>query len=286
MSSCIAVMTVGGGHFWNEVKKGALQAGKEIDVNIYHRAPIDEANVNGQKKAIRSAIQRGCNGFVIAPNTQEINKIATQFKKQNIPTVYIDRDYGGDRLSIISTNNYLAGKFAGEEMVKALKGKGKVAIFRLSKEIVSTTAREEGFIKAVTIGGLEVVFEKYVGTRVGNAREHSLKILKKMNNIDGIFTPNETTTLGVLINLENLNKYNKIIHIGFDSHKRMIDSLKENNLYGFIVQNPFQMGYQGVHNVYKAMKGHKIDNTIDTKVIFINNDNINNPTIKKMLGLK
>ncbi len=36
MSSCIAVTTVGGGHFWNEVKKGALQAGKEININIYH----------------------------------------------------------------------------------------------------------------------------------------------------------------------------------------------------------------------------------------------------------
>lgn len=286
MASCIGLITVGGGHFWAEVKKGALRAGNELDIRIYHRAPIDESNVSGQKKIIQEAIQKGCKGLVIAPSSQAINKITTQLKQQKIPIVYIDRDYGGDRLSIISTNNYLAGEFAGKEMIKALKGKGKVALFRLSKDVLSTTKRENGFIKVATEGGLEIVIDQYIGVRVGDAREKSLKTLKEMNDIDGIFTPNESTTLGVSINLQNLSISKRIIHIGFDSHKRIIDAVNNNHMSGFVVQNPFQMGYQGVHNVYKAMSGNKIDHEIDTKVVFVNKENLNTSAIKEMLGFK
>jgi len=99
-SSCIGVTTVGSGHFWSEVKKGAIQAGKELGIDIYHRAPVDEINTMGQKHTIQAAINRGCTGFVIAPNTEKTNLILAKLKQQNIPTVYIDRDYGGERLSV------------------------------------------------------------------------------------------------------------------------------------------------------------------------------------------
>ena len=66
----------------------------------------------------------------------------------------------------------------------------------------------------------------------------------------------------------------------------MINALKIDNIDGFIVQNPFQMGYQGVHAIYKAMKGNEIENNIDTKVVFVNKKNITDANIKTMLGLK
>ena len=286
IASCIGFVTVSGGVFWSEVDKGALKAAKELGIKIYMRSPIDEANINGQKNIIEAAISFGCKGFVIAPNSKQVNEISSQLKTQNIPTVYIDRDYGGDRLSIISTNNYLAGAAAGREMVKALNGKGRVAVFRLSKKVVSTTLREKGFIDQVTKEGLEVVVDQYIGARVGKARENSLEILQSMDDIDGIFTPNETTTLGVLINRQKLNNVNKVVHIGFDSHKRMIDALETNFIDGFIVQNPYQMGYKSVHNVYKAMKGQMIESIIDTGVVFVNKNNINTKKIKEILNIQ
>lgn len=287
MASCIAVVTVGGGEFWSEVKKGALTAGKELNTKIYYRSPIDATNTNGQKQIIKKAIQKGCKGFVIAPSSKEINKLTTQLKKQNIPTIYIDRDYGGDRVSVISTNNYLAGELAGTQMIKALKDKkGKVALFRLSNKVVSTSDREQGFLDITKKAGLEIVIDQSIGDRIKNTRKNSFETIKKMSNINGIFTPNETTTLGVLINLQNLNKQSNIVHIGFDSHEIFIKALKKNTMDGFIIQNPFQMGYQGVHNIYKVMQGEEIDSKIDMDVIFVNKKNINTEMIKKMLNLK
>jgi len=226
-------------------------------------------------RIIDIVIKKGCKGLVLAPNSNERKEIVTQLKRQGIPTVYIDRDIGGDRLSVIKTNNFKAGVLAGEKMVEALKGKGKVALLRLHKDVISTTAREEGFKQTVLEGGLEIVVDEFIGTRVGTARSKASYIFKNINNIDGIFTPNEVTSIAVLVTLQGLNVAGELIHIGFDSRKIMIDALKNNHMFGFIIQQPFFMGYEGVHNIHKVLEGRKIEEQIDSNVIFINKDNIN-----------
>jgi len=285
-ADCIGVVTAGGGqHFWEDVKKGAIQAGKDLNISIYIRGAVDEANVQGQKYVIDKVIEQGCIGLVLAPNSKKRIKDIQQLKQKGIPTVYIDRDIGGDRISVIKTNNFSAGELAGKKMVQALKGKGKVAIFRLNKDVGTTTSREKGFIAAVTKGGLKIVIDKYLGTRVGKARIISQEILKNVSQIDGVFTPNESTSIAVLKTLEHLNKSEKIIHIGFDSRVIMINALKSNQMHGFVVQDPFQIGYKGVYTIYQALQGKPIKNKIDTQVVFVNKKNLNNMHIKKILGI-
>jgi len=286
-AECVGVVTAGGGKgFWGDVIKGANQAGKELGIEIYARGAVDEANVEGQRYIIESTIKFGCKGLVLAPNSKDRKKDVAQLKAQGIPTVFIDRDIGGDRISVIKTENFSAGEKAGIEMAKALRGKGQIALLRFKKNLFTTTARENGFIKGATSGGLEIVVDQYLGTRVGEARSEAYRILKGLKRIDGIFTPNESTSLGVIKALERLNKAGKVVHIGFDAHKIMIESLKSQHIYGFIVQRPFQMGYQGVHTVYRAMHGKSVKQEVNTDVVFITSENINHTEIKIMLGLQ
>jgi ribose transport system substrate-binding protein len=222
---------------------------------------------------------------VLAPNTEERKRDVAQLKAQGIKTVYIDRDMGGERISVIKTNNSSEGESAGRKMVKALKGKGRVAVLRFNRDVTTTTSRANAFIKEAVKGGLEIVVDEYLGTMVGDARRKAVKILTKAGNIDGIFTPNESTTMGTIASLRALNMAGKVIHIGFDSSEFMIKALKSNDMYGFVVQRPFEMGYQGVHTVYQAMQGKSVKNQIDTGVVFVNRENLTNTKIKEMLGL-
>ncbi|MBT3257602.1 MAG: substrate-binding domain-containing protein [Deltaproteobacteria bacterium] len=286
-AECIGVVTAGGGQgFWGDVIKGANQAGKELGIEIHARGAVDEANVEGQRYIIESTMKFGCKGLVLAPNSKDRKKDVAQLKAQGIPTVFIDRDIGGDRISIIKTENFSAGEKAGIEMAKALGGKGKIAILRFNEDVASTTARENGFIKGASSGGLEIVVDQYIGTMVGEARSEAYRILKISKRIDGIFTPNESTSLGVIKALERLNKAGKVVHIGFDAHRIMIESIKSKHIYGFIVQRPFQMGYQGVHTVYRAIHGKDIKQKVNTDVVFIGRENINQTEIRKILGLQ
>ncbi len=283
-AECIGVVTAGGGSdYWERVLKGAWQAGEELGITVYVRGPVDAANEYGQKKIIDSMIKKGCSGLVLAPNSVKRKKDVALLSAQGIPTVYIDRDIGGERISVIKTNSFLAGELAGRQMAKALKGKGRVAVFREILGAEPTVYRENGFIKAAVRGGLDVVSDESVGTMIGEVRENVAKFLQKGIKIDGIFTPNESTTIGTAVTLKRFNLAGKIVHIGFDSSEFIINSLKSNQLYGFILQNPYEMGYQGVHTIYRAMKGKSIKTIIETEVVFVNRDNIDTNRIKKMM---
>jgi len=286
MADCIGVVTAGGGvGFWGEVIKGAHQAGNELGIEVYARGAVDEANMSGQRQVINFIMKQGCKGLVLAPNSDERKNDVARLKAQGIPTVYIDRDMAGDRVSVIKTENFAAGEFAGTKMAKALNGQGNVALLRLNSDVVSTTAREKGFIKGAIQGGLDIVIDRYIGTMVTDARTNAFAIFKSVKDVDGVFTPNESTSLGVLKALILLNKAGEIIHIGFDAHKEMINALTSNHMHGFIVQQPFKMGYQGVITAQRAIQGKPIKSQISTDVIFVHRKNIKDKNIRNILGL-
>ena len=64
--------------------------------------------------------------------------------------------------------------------------------------------------------------------------------------VDGIFCPNESTTFGMLRALQDANLAGKIKLVGFDSSKQIVDAMRQGELHGLVLQNPFNMGYLGV----------------------------------------
>ena len=285
-AQCIGVVTAGVNEFWNGVINGAQKAAQELDIALYARGATEEENVSGQHYIIDQVINKeGCNGLLLAPNNKEHLKYVALLKQKGIPTVYVDRDIGGARVSVIKTNNAYAGMIAGQAMVKELNGKGNIAILKLQKGVITTDIREMAFMKEVIKGGLQIKVNDYLGSTVGKARANAFNLLEGKENIDGIFTSNEITTIAAIKALEALGKSGKITHIGFDSHKLFIDSLKKNVLNGFVIQDPFQMGYQGIHTLYKAMKGEKVKENVTTNSIYINRQNINHIDIQKQLRM-
>ncbi|ODN43967.1 hypothetical protein BGC07_00865 [Piscirickettsia litoralis] len=285
-ASCIGVVTAGGGQgfFGSELKGVQKRAGKELGVVVHTRGLADELNFKGQRSLINYFTQKlGCEGLLLAPNSNDRKEDVDRLKAQGVIVVYIDRDMAGDRVSVVKTENFRAGEIAGREMVAALKGQGNIAVLRLSKEVVSTTAREEGFIKAAKAGGLKIVVDEYVGTKASHARGKAYDIFNTHNDIDGVFTPNESSSIGTLKALERANKTGKILHIGFDSHPVMLKALRSGKMYGFIAQRPFQMGYQGVNIVHRVIQGKPVKPAVDTGVIFINMDNLNDKEVRNIL---
>ncbi|OUR72027.1 hypothetical protein A9Q78_08375 [Methylophaga sp. 41_12_T18] len=286
VAQCIGVVTAGGGQgFWADVGKGARQAGQELGLAVYVRGAVDESNIAAQRSLINVMIDKGCTGLVLAPNTKERQNDVEILKAQGIPTVFIDRDIGGDRVSVIKTNNFRAGQLAGKEMVKALNGKGQVAVLRSNKNIPTTTSRERGFIKEAINGGLEVTVDYYLGTMIGDARSRAFEIFDSADHIDGVFTPNEVTTMATIAALGTTNDRSLITHIGFDSSDYMVKALQSDQIFGFVVQRPFDMGYQGVYTVHQVMLGNNVDKNIDTNVIFVNKDKLVQTEIKQVLGI-
>ncbi len=63
--------------------------------------------------------------------------------------------------------------------------------------------------------------------RVSEAQTTALNLLDKIRQADGIFCPNESSTLGMLNVLEQNNLAGKIHFVGFDATPPLMEALKK-----------------------------------------------------------
>lgn len=286
-ATCIGVIPAGAEHlFWRELIRGAETAARENDLDTYVRAPNTEANEAGQQYIIEKALEEGCKGIVLAPNSHDVPATVPALARSGTPVVYVDRDMGGNRVSVVQTNNFKAGKLAGWEMAKRLQAGGTVALLRMRAGVISTTDREEGFLDALKQTGIEVVSEHYIGATVGEARENTALLFQDGLQVDAIFTPNESSTIGALLSLKQLGLAGRVQHIGFDFTPVLLEALKAKEISGLVVQQPYKMGYLGTQTLVKAMRGDAFSPYIDIPAHYIDLDNLDNPEIREVVSVE
>lgn len=276
-ADCVAVIPAGWHHeFWRFVAEGAEQAGKDLGVIVKVRAPSKDASANAQKKIIQSMKSKGCKAFVIAPADETLNQDVEDLLLSGIPSVYIDRKTDGKdvAVSIVGTANYLAGQRAGREMAKLIGKGGNVGLLRMQKGINSTDERERGFADAVNQAGLNIMVDEYLGITKGDAVRAQRKIAEKLIDLDGLFTPNESTTIGVIKSISNMKTTSRPIHIGFDLNDVISEAIQKKEIHATIIQDPFLIGYKGVEQALQATNNIKVPRRYITPIHIVTEKNI------------
>jgi ribose transport system substrate-binding protein len=275
----IAVIPMGSSHnYWTQCREGALQAGKELDVEIIWQGPQKEDDAQMQVNVFNSIIQNGIDGIVLAPIDGKIILPSLEMaQKKQIPVICIDSEMEESyNQGFVGTENFEAGRLCGTKMAELLKAKGKVAIFQLKKKVKSTAERETGFLAALK-GFPEIKVSKtrfYAGPTAEMAKNEALQLLQNQPDINGIFTVNENTTVGMMLALRELKWTGKKHFVGFDSNPKVVEALKSGEIEAIAVQNPYQMGYIGVKNAFAATKGEGYSKKVDTKISLINRDSL------------
>src|SRR5215470_17020328 len=227
-SLTIAVVPKGTSHvFWQSIHAGAEKAARELGVTIVWRGPLREDDRASQVNEVQGFITRGVSGIVLAPlDDSALAPPVADAKRASIPVVIIDSGLkGSDFVSYVATDNRKGGRLAGEHLAGLLGGKGKVVMLRYAEGSDSTNQREEGFLEAIKAApGIQVVSSnQYGGADVEGAYKKSEALLSGMKqpdgkvDVDGIFTPNESTTLAMMRVLQDNGWAGKVKFVGFDS---------------------------------------------------------------------
>jgi ribose transport system substrate-binding protein len=77
----------------------------------------------------------------------------------------------------------------------------------------------------------------------------------------------------------------KVKLVAYDTSPEELKAFEEDIIQALIVQNPFQMGYQGVKTVLKAIRKQPIaEKFIDSGVTVVTKENYNTPDIQKLIN--
>jgi ribose transport system substrate-binding protein len=228
---------------------------------------------------------------VLAPlNDTALAPTVKNAVRSGIPVVIIDSDLkSSDYTSFVATDNRAAGGLAGERLSSLLGDKGNVVMLRYQEGSASTHHREEGFLEALRKHpGVRIKSEnQYGGATTESAFSASENLLlaqgAENGGVSGVFSPNESTTFGMLLALDKAKLAGKLKFIGFDASDKLVAALKTGKLSGLVLQDPFTMGYLGVKTLVTKLRGGNVEKRIDTGSKLVTRDNMEQPEMHRLL---
>ena len=285
----IAVIPKGSTHeFWKAIHAGALDAAQEVDVDIIWKGPIKEDDREEQIQTVESFISAGVDAIVLAPlDNRALVMPVREAKSAGIPTVIIDSGLeGNDHIAFVATDNFRGGVLGAERIGQLMNNSGKLIMVRCMEGAASSTAREEGFITTIRskFPGFTVLSDnQYAGAMTESAYRTCETLLNRFGDVEAIFTPNESSTFGCLRALQDYGLSGKVVFVGFDSSDKLIEALRNGEIHGLVVQNPYRMGYDGVKTAAAFLRRQPFENHIDTGVHLVTKENIDDPAIRELL---
>ncbi|HEX3071351.1 MAG TPA: substrate-binding domain-containing protein [Thermoanaerobaculia bacterium] len=294
-SFTIAVIPQGSTHeFWKSIHAGAMKTAQDeakagVNVTIIWKGPMREDDREQQVQVVEGFVTQHVDGIVLAPfDKNALVRPVEEAKRAGIPTVVVDSGLeSADPISFVASNNYHGGELAADEIGRLLGGKGKVLALRYQEGVFSTEQREKGFIERIKAAypNIQLISSnQFAGATRDTAKTAAENLLNRFgNDLDGLFTPNESSTAGALLALEDAGKAGKIHFIGFDTSDVFVKAMRDGKLHGIVVQNPFRMGELGVKTVVDHLLGKPVEKRVDTGVTLITPVNLDAPESQTLL---
>jgi ribose transport system substrate-binding protein len=286
----LAVIPMGTTHeFWKAIHAGALTAARELGAEIIWKGPLKEDDRNEQIQIVETLTNAGVDALVLTPmDDRALVRPVIEAKKLGIPTIIFNSALQGNHhVAFIATDNYKGGVLAAERIGLLMRGKGRLILIRLKEGVEGTTKREEGFLQTIRskFPAIQILSDnQYAGVSTEQAYQTSENLLARFNDVEAFFTPNESSTFGCLRALQDHGLAGKIIHVGFDSSKKLIEALSKGEISGLVLQDPFRMGYQSVRTAVAYLKGEPYETSMDTGVFLATPENMNDPNIRRLLS--
>jgi ribose transport system substrate-binding protein len=281
----IAVIPKGLTHeFWQSIHRGALRAAAYLKdregfaTEIIWDGPLRERDALAQIRIVDRRISTRVDGIVLAPqHSKQMVDAVQRAVDQGIPVTIIDSGLARQDIIVnyVATNNYNGGWLAAKHLLEVLAKDGKeapkIVLLRYQVGSESTDQREQGFEDYINrriaqqkrLGQPTITWlsrDKYAGATKDSAYREAAPLLNNLRDkgIDGIFAPNESSANGMLDALRSLGMNGKVRLVGFDSSEPLLHAVREGEIDGLILQDPYKMGYLGVWSLVHYLEGYDV----------------------------
>lgn len=270
--------------FWQAVKEGAEQAGKDLGYKVEFVGPENEQAVTEQLNQLKTALDSkpAAIGFA-ALDSGAAADLLDQIKAANIPVIAFDSGVDSEiPLTTVSTDNKAAAGEAAKHMVELVGEKGTVGLICHDQTSQTGKQRCDGFKEYIKANapGITLLPEQVAG-EVGLAANTAKSMIQANPQINGIYGTNEAAATGAI---QGTNESGvKVTVVGFDSGKTQIEAIKGGSQAGAVTQAPVKIGYETVKAAVLAINGEQLPETIDSGFAWYDKNNIDSEEIKSNL---
>jgi ribose transport system substrate-binding protein len=265
--------------YWVDARKGMEDQAKKLGVKAEFLGPdTDDA---GQQVAIfESILAKKPAGIAVSPNDPgSVKNIVAQARAAGIPVIAWDGPVPDSEVQgYIGTNNVTAGERQAEALVKAMGGKGKVAVVIGSLAAPNLNQRLEGLKKGLASSpDIEIVATEESGESIADAQGKAETILQAHPDLAGFAGIGGSDLPGIVGALTSAGKCGTIKAVGFDVVPQGVQGMKDKCVDALISQKPFGMTADALQILVDFKAGtSKLENgfNVDTGVEVVTPDTL------------
>ncbi|MFC2969513.1 ribose ABC transporter substrate-binding protein RbsB [Acidimangrovimonas pyrenivorans] len=243
--------------FFVSLKDGAQAEAKKLG---YDLVVLDSQNDPAKELSnVEDVLGKNIKVLLINPTDSDAVKAAVRTANHaDVPVVTLDRSANGGKVAThIASDNVAGGKMAGDEIIKLLGGKGKVAELQGVPGTSAARDRGKGFHDAVAADkNIDVVASQpadFDRTKGLNVMEN---ILQAHPDVQAVFAQNDEMALGALKAIQGSG--HKIYVVGFDGTDDGVAAVKAGTMAATIAQQANKIGALGVDAAAKIIKGQSV----------------------------
>ncbi|MBB3161159.1 sugar ABC transporter substrate-binding protein [Rhizobium laguerreae] len=246
-------------------------------VEIIYGQGTSATDIEGQIAQIESMVTRGVQGIAITPVDPTVSTALDKAVAAGIKVVLMDNnipDWKG-RTALATTDNFAAGKIAGEYLKTVLKAGDTLGILEGVPGVPALDDRVTGMLEGLK--GLDV---KIVGKGATNCTEElgisvAEDLLTKNPDLKAIYAACGPPAAGAARAIKNAGTANdKIVLVGFDFCCGEEEALKSGVEDASVAQFPTKMAELGVDALVKSIRGEKVESLIDSGAALVTPENM------------
>ncbi len=291
-----------GTDFWDAVKAGAEAAAEDLNealgykkddekVTITYSAPSAGENAEEQINILDETLGRNPSAICIAMIDKKACEVQfDQASGNGIPVVALDSGNDNDTLiSICATDNYSAAREMTNSICQDIGDAGSIVILAHDDSSEAATDRLDGILQeieqnhtSVTVGKISYL----TGMEESGMIEMAVNVMKDEKNPPKAVIATNATALAALEKAyDELDEeqQKKVMIYGFDGGQDEIDRIEDGTLGGFVLQNPYGMGYASVIAAARGLAGAPNESEVSTGYLYVNSDNYNTDKVNAML---
>lgn len=308
--------------YWTNVKKGVMQAADDLNkelgykgsdkIKVTYNAPAKSEDIDEQVNILDEELSRYPDAVGIASIDSAACSVQFDLATANgIPVISLDsgNEYKGIQC-IVKTDNEDAARTGAYKLANEIGDEGQVILVVHDSNSETAKERAKSFeeeiknnypsvsiVETIYCDKLDDLKKKIAVEKDPNMSEDLQKAavekmtddevmqyyLKKYPDLKGVFGTNESSTIFALEALQKTELAGKVALVGFDISEEQTAAMKNGEISGLVVQNPFGMGYASVVAAARTIMQSGNEAVVDTGYIWVTKDNLEDESIQNML---
>jgi len=248
------------------------------DVEIIYGQGASGTDIEGQIALIESMVTQGVQGIAITPVDPTVAPALDRAIEAGIKIVLMDNDIPDwlGKTALATTDNYNAGRLAGEYLKTVLKDGDTLGILEGVPGVPALDDRVTGMLKGLA-GGPDV---QIVGKGSTNCTQElgvsaAEDLLTANPELKAIYAACGPPAVGASQAIENAGIANDaIVLVGFDACCGEIDKIVSGQEDATVAQFPAKMGELGVDTLVRALRGETVEPLVDTGAGLVTAENV------------